>query len=82
MCAGRAVSSLSGSVSLDRTIRPGRGQRKIYVASGEGTIAVLAPGDELRVMARNDLDKPIYATPAIVAGTLYVRTAGHLYAFR
>ena len=55
---------------------------KIYLASGEGTVSVLAPGAEFKVAARNDLGEPIYATPAIAAGTLYVRTVGHLYAFR
>lgn len=55
---------------------------KIYLASGDGTVSVLAPGDEFKVAARNDLGEPIYATPAIAAGTLYVRTVGHLYAFR
>jgi outer membrane protein assembly factor BamB len=55
---------------------------KIYVASGEGTVTVVLPGDELKVAARNNLEEPIYATPAIAGGTLYVRTIGHLYAFR
>ncbi|MCA1562293.1 MAG: PQQ-binding-like beta-propeller repeat protein [Acidobacteria bacterium] len=55
---------------------------KIYLASGEGTVSVLVPGDEFKVAARNDLGEPIYATPAIAAGTLYVRTVDHLYAFR
>ena len=54
---------------------------KIYVASGEGTIVVFAPGDKLDVAARNDLGEEIYATPAVVGGVMYVRTPGHLWAF-
>ena len=53
----------------------------IYLASEKGVVLVLAAGENLKVLARNDLREPIMATPAIVDGKLYVRTAGHLYAF-
>jgi len=42
---------------------------------------VLDAGEELKVLARNQLDSPILATPALVDGKIYVRTEGHLYAF-
>ena len=35
----------------------------------------------MNVLARNKLDGAILATPAIVDGRIYVRTASHLYAF-
>ena len=54
---------------------------KVYFASAEGVISVVAPGEQLNVIARNDLGEPIYATPAIVDNKIYVRTSGHLYAF-
>jgi outer membrane protein assembly factor BamB len=54
---------------------------RIYVASAEGKVIVFAAGDRLEVLARNDLQEPIMATPAIADGRLYVRTASHLYAF-
>ena len=42
---------------------------------------MLAPGDELRVLARNDFGEPLYATPAVAHdGTLYVRTPTAPYA--
>jgi len=50
-------------------------------ASRRGTVVVSRAGDELDVLARNDLGEEIYATPAIVEDKLYVRTAGHLMAF-
>ena len=53
----------------------------MYFASAEGVISVVAPGEQLKVIARNDLGEPIYATPAIVDNKIYVRTSGHLYAF-
>ncbi len=53
----------------------------IYVASVTGKVVVIKAADTLEVLAINDLAESIVATPAIVAGRLYVRTAGHLYAF-
>ena len=41
----------------------------------------LAPGDKLEALARNDLQEEIFATPAVVDGMVYVRTAANLYAF-
>jgi hypothetical protein len=53
----------------------------VYFSSGEGVVTVVRAGDKLDVVARNDLGEPIFATPAAVQGRLYIRTAGHLYAF-
>jgi outer membrane protein assembly factor BamB len=54
---------------------------KVFLASGEGTVVVLAAGDKFDVVARNDLREPIFATPAVLGGVLYVRTTAHLFAF-
>ena len=54
---------------------------RIYFASEEGVLSVIAGGDKLEVMARNDLQEPLFATPAIVEGVIYVRTPAHMYAF-
>jgi outer membrane protein assembly factor BamB len=53
----------------------------VYFASGEGVVSVVKAGDKLDVVARNDLAEPIFATPAVVNGKLYIRTTAHLYAF-
>ncbi len=55
--------------------------QKIFVASQQGVMLVIVPGDELKVLARNRLGEPVMATPAIVDGKLYVRTATKLFAF-
>ncbi len=60
---------------------PVAADNKIYLASEEGVVVVLDGGEELKVLARNKLDGQILATPAIVDGTIYVRTENHLYAF-
>jgi outer membrane protein assembly factor BamB len=55
---------------------------RLFIGSGEGALVVFAPGDALKVLARNELGEPIYATPAVSPeGTLYVRTPSALYAF-
>ena len=54
---------------------------RIYFASGEGQLTVIASGDKLELLAVNDLGEPIYATPAIIGGVIYVRTASVLTAF-
>ena len=53
---------------------------RIYAASLNGTIVVYKAGDSLEILASNDMKERIFATPAIVENTMYVRTAGHLYA--
>jgi hypothetical protein len=60
---------------------PIAGGDRIYIASGDGVISVIQAGNKLEVLARNDLGEPIFATPAIVDGKLYVRTTSRLYAF-
>ncbi|MBK8094287.1 MAG: PQQ-binding-like beta-propeller repeat protein [Verrucomicrobiaceae bacterium] len=55
---------------------------KIYVTSQRGTVVVLdAAGDRLTVLARNELKQPVFATPAIVDGVLYLRTEKGFFAF-
>jgi outer membrane protein assembly factor BamB len=55
---------------------------RIYLASHPGTVVVLdATTVALKVLARNELKEKIWATPALVEGTIYVRTEQHLYAF-
>ena len=55
---------------------------RVYLASSEGVVTVIsAAGDQLEVLARNELGEDIVATPAIVRKAIYVRTLGNLYAF-
>jgi outer membrane protein assembly factor BamB len=55
---------------------------RLFIGSGDGALVVFAPGDALKVLARNELGEPIFATPAVSAeGILYVRTPSTLYAF-
>jgi len=55
---------------------------QIYLASHSGVVVCLsAAGEQLQVLARNDLGEKIWSTPALSTGTIHVRTEKHLYAF-
>ena len=60
---------------------PVAGDGKIYAASARGEVTVYALGDELEVLARNDLGERILATPALSRGVVYLRTEEALHAF-
>ncbi|HAY82118.1 MAG TPA: hypothetical protein DCY79_20125, partial [Planctomycetaceae bacterium] len=42
----------------------------------------LTLGPKPKLLATNDMQENVYASPAMVDGTLYVRTHSALYAFR
>jgi len=55
---------------------------RLYVTSQRGTLVVVRAGDTPEVLARNELGETTQASPAALGDTLYVRTQGHLAAFR
>ena len=54
---------------------------KIYLFSQTGIGTVLKAGGQWEILASNDMDDPVFATPAIVDNKMYVRTRGALYCF-
>ncbi|MCZ6836913.1 MAG: PQQ-binding-like beta-propeller repeat protein [Planctomycetota bacterium] len=58
------------------------GDGKIYCTSEEGTIYVLAASPEFKVLSKNPMGEPCFATPAISEGVLYVRTTKSLVAIK
>ena len=59
---------------------PVAGDGKVYCASEEGDVHVVAAGPEYRKLAVNRLGEPVMATPAISEGRLYFRTLQSLVA--
>jgi outer membrane protein assembly factor BamB len=53
---------------------------KIYIATELGKVVVLSAKPDWDILAINDFDSPIYATPALSDSTLYLRTQTALYA--
>ena len=52
---------------------------KILLFSEDGDTYVLKAGPKHEVLRTNPLGEPIYATPALANGRIYIR-AGHVYA--
>src|SRR2546426_1739982 len=78
---GKLVYSGRMGVLGDYYSSPVAADNKVYIASAEGVVIVLDAGEELKILARNQLESGILATPALVDGKIYVRTESHLYAF-
>jgi len=60
---------------------PVAGDGKIFVVSASGKVTVLKADAQWEILATNDLDDEVWATPAIAGGSLYIRTRNALYAF-
>jgi outer membrane protein assembly factor BamB len=56
--------------------------RHLYLLSNRGTLSVIQAGDTFRRVHQLDLGEPAFVTPAVDRDTLYIRTSGHLLAFR
>jgi hypothetical protein len=52
---------------------------KIYVGNQEGEMFVIQPGDALNILAKNEFDEAIMASPAAIGDSLYVRTDKAIY---
>lgn len=52
---------------------------KIYLLSQRGKLTVISASGDWEELATADFREDAFATPAIVDGCLYLRTAGHLY---
>jgi outer membrane protein assembly factor BamB len=62
---------------------PVYGDNKIYIASENGHVLVLAAQPGYEVLAKaNDMGESIVATPAIAEGSLFIRTRTCLYCVR
>jgi outer membrane protein assembly factor BamB len=66
---------LNGAFSASPVFADGR----IYFQSEEGITTVVAPGRTLRILSVNALDGPTLASMAVASGSVFLRTATHLY---
>lgn len=53
--------------------------KHLYALDSDGNTHVFAPGDELNVVAVNQLGEQTWGTPALADGRIYLRTVDHLY---
>jgi outer membrane protein assembly factor BamB len=73
---GRATNALG-----DYWSSPVAAAGRVYVASAAGKVVVLAAKPEWEVLAVNDVEDEIFATPLPAGERLYVRTRGAVYCF-
>jgi outer membrane protein assembly factor BamB len=60
---------------------PVAGNGKLYLVNEQGQLTVISTAADWQVLHAADFEENVYATPAIVDGKIYLRTAGHLYCF-
>lgn len=60
---------------------PVAGDGKVFVVSASGKVTVLKADAQWEIIATNDLDEEVWATPAIAGKNLYIRTRNALYSF-
>jgi outer membrane protein assembly factor BamB len=53
---------------------------RLYIGSQHGKVVVLRATGDWEILAINDFETEIYATPAVSGGTMYIRTQDALYA--
>jgi outer membrane protein assembly factor BamB len=60
---------------------PVAGDDKVYLINQRGELTVLSAESDWKVLSTADFEEETFATPAISAGRIYLRTAGSLYCF-
>jgi outer membrane protein assembly factor BamB len=54
---------------------------KVYVGDEDGDLVILAATKEKKILSETNLNAPMYGTPVVANGVLYVQTNTHLFAF-
>jgi outer membrane protein assembly factor BamB len=79
------VSSQSGEIlgkaraGGNYAASPVLAEGRLYCFGREGKTVVLRADQELAVLAENQLEGPVFASPAFADSTIYLRTDAHLY---
>ena len=58
------------------------GDGKIYLTARDGVVTVVKAGREFEILASNDVEEDISASPVISNKTLYLRSYDALYAIK
>jgi outer membrane protein assembly factor BamB len=53
---------------------------RVFIGTEDGDVIVLATGRQMKEVARIDMRAPVYASPIVANGTIYIQTPTHLYA--
>jgi len=55
---------------------------KVYVGDEDGDLSILAATKEKRLISEVNLGAPVYSTPVVANGIIYISSNTHLYAFQ
>lgn len=78
---GKQLKQLRLEASDSYYASPVAGDSKIYTIDEVGRLTVLSADDKAEVLHTADFKEDVYATPALVDGRIYLRTAKALYCF-
>jgi len=53
----------------------------VYIGDEDGDFTVLAASKEKKVISQMNLGAPVYSTPVVANGVIYVASNTHLFAF-
>ena len=85
-----AIDAESGEVAKQGRLTDAAGQYysspvgadgKVFFINTEGKMSVVTADRQWEIITSTDLDEPTWATPAISAGKIYVRTQSKIYCF-
>jgi outer membrane protein assembly factor BamB len=71
---------LSGATGF--TASPTACDGKVFCPADDGRTYVVQAGRDFKVLAKNDLNEMMWASPAVAGGSLFLRTVDHLYCIR
>ena len=54
----------------------------LYMTSEDGETFVIKAGTSYEVVRTNSIGEPVFASPALANGTIYIRGEQHLFAIR
>jgi outer membrane protein assembly factor BamB len=78
---GKPTKQERGAAAADYYASPVGGDGKVYLFSQNGDATIISAEPQWQVLHSVKFDDDIFATPAIVDGRIYLRTAKNLYCF-
>ncbi len=78
---GKPLKQLRLEASKNYYASPVSGDGKVYLLDEIGQLTVIGATDKVEVLHTAEFKEDVYATPALVDGRIYLRTAKSLYCF-
>jgi outer membrane protein assembly factor BamB len=54
---------------------------KVYIGDEDGDLAIFEASKEKKLVSETNLGAPVYSTPVVANGVLYIASNTHLFAF-